>query len=176
MEAASRQVGDPRVALASGPAWEADVRPGKRPPDRSVAIERCELVLPGRDDVSTERRPRRLVIAAEQPPRAVCAYRPDACIRPDEELAFDGKGEQCEAGVVDADDPSHVVDDRTSRGAESRGDNRETNGDRDDRSESAAPPNRIRHALCERREDNPRGAFLGLGRAGNLDLREVGSH
>ena len=85
----ARPVGDPGVQSAARPARVTDgLRPRERPARLSaLGVERHELVSPRGDDEEPARRPRRVLVVAEQALRAVLLDDPRAFRRQNEQAA-----------------------------------------------------------------------------------------
>ena len=129
VEPVAAEEGDARVGGAARPAREPDAGSRERPADGALGVERHELVWAGGGDVAAERRPRGVVVGAEETPRAVGVRDPGAAAGGDEDPPGSRQREEGGAGMVDADRAAHVIDERAARGAEHGSD--EDNGHRD---------------------------------------------
>ena len=118
VEPVAAQEGDARVGGAARPAREPDAGSRERPADGALRVERDELVGARGGDVAAERRPRGVVVGAEQTSRSIGVRDPDAAVGGDEEPPWSREREERGAGVVDPDRAAHVIDERAARWAE----------------------------------------------------------
>ena len=91
--------------LVALPVQRGNRTPGRASVQRTVPSGSSvdELVGSGGGDVAAERRPRGVVVGAEQPSRAVGVRDPGAAAGGDEEPPGSRQREERGAGVVDAD-------------------------------------------------------------------------
>src|SRR4029079_10453857 len=118
VESVAAEERDARIRGVARPAWEPDAGSRERPADGALGVERDELVWTRGGDVAAERRPRCVVVGAEEPPRAVGIRDPGSAAGGDENPPGSREGEERRAGVVDPDSTTHVIDERAARRAE----------------------------------------------------------
>ena len=170
-------VGDPGVQSAARPARVTDgLRPRERPARLSaLGVERDELASPRGDDEEPARRPRRVLVVAEQALRAVLVDDPRAFRRQNEQAA--GGGQLHERGLrrLAPDGVAEAVDDRHARRRQRRDHDRPRGHERDERP-AALPRPGDPLARLERGVDCSPCALCCAGLVGERYLPESAAH